>query len=195
MRNDLIGMLERLLRGVLSRNRRRRGIGPLLLSVLVILTIAALQRLKEPDAPLPAEGTELLCKVGKVYDGDTLNAHCDEGKLKVRVYGIDAPEMGQRPWGVMARDMMREMVPADRVRLKVMDTDRYGRVVARVFAGDRDLGLALVRQGGAVVYERYNKSAEYGSVQMEARRARLGVWSEPGAQQEPWEWRRLNPRS
>jgi endonuclease YncB( thermonuclease family) len=76
----------------------------------------------------------------------------------------------------------------------VTDRDRYGRVVARLYQNNQDLGLKLVRQGGAVVYTRYNKSRYYRIAQGEAKREKLGVWSRPGAQQEPWEWRKLNPR-
>ena len=190
----MIRLLEQFLRGEQRRWRRRKGIRPLLISVLIIGMIGVLQLFKETDAPLPAKGTELNCSVGKVYDGDTLTASCEEGRLKVRVFGIDAPEMGQKPWGSYSRDLFSQMMPDGKVRLHVTDIDRYGRVVARVLDGDQDLGLALVRQGGAVVYRRYNKSEEYRSAQARAKQDGLGIWSEPGAHQEPWEWRRLNPR-
>ena len=45
------------------------------------------------------EGAELSCTVKSVYDGDTLTASCPEGEVKVRMFGIDTPEMGQKPWG------------------------------------------------------------------------------------------------
>lgn len=119
---------------------------------------------------------------------------CDQGKLTVRVFGIDAPEMGQKPWGQQSRDLLRDLIPRSPVRLEVVDIDRYGRTVARLYDGDQDLGLKLVRQGGAAVYTRYNASRTYQVVQAEARQQKRGIWSQPGAQQEPWEWRKLNPR-
>ncbi|MGF1527863.1 MAG: thermonuclease family protein [Candidatus Competibacterales bacterium] len=129
-----------------------------------------------------------------VYDGDTLTATCPQGRVKVRVWGIDAPEMGQKPWGNQARDLLRDLVPA-RIRLEVKDRDRYGRTVARVLDGDRDLGLELVRRGAVVVYERYNDSTAYRRAQSEARRREWGVWAREGSQQNPAAWRRVNARS
>jgi endonuclease YncB( thermonuclease family) len=194
VRQDVNKLLQRLFRGQLSRNRRRRGMAPIVLSIVIIGVLAFLKSLEEPDSPLPPRGAELSCSVSKVYDGDTVTASCEQGKLKVRVYGIDAPEMGQKPWGERSRDLMRGMIPSDEVMLQIMDIDRYGRVVARILHGNQDLGLRLVREGGAVVYERYNEFEVYRAAQLQARQERVGIWSESGPHQEPWEWRKLNPR-
>jgi endonuclease YncB( thermonuclease family) len=193
-RQDLLKALQRALRGELRRARRRKGASPLLIIGLAIALFIVGRFLYEPTAPLPPKGAELACDVTKVYDGDTVTASCDQGRVNVRVYGIDAPEMGQEPWGQWSRDMLRNMVPAGKVMVRVMDIDHYGRAVAQLYVGDRDLGLEMLRQGGAVVYERYNKFRSYRTAQRQARRETLGVWSKPGAQQEPWEWRKLNPR-
>ncbi len=113
----------------------------------------------------------------------------------MRVFGIDAPEMGQAPWGGQSRDAFRQIVNrGDAVRLQVMDQDRYGRTVAQVFSSNRDAGLEMVRQGRAVVYEQYNDSAAYRQAEAEARQARRGIWARSGSQQDPAAWRRLNPR-
>jgi endonuclease YncB( thermonuclease family) len=143
---------------------------------------------------MPAAGTELRCALRQVYDGDTVSVNCGDGALKVRVWGIDAAEMGQKPWGNEARSQLRALMPQADIRIQVMDVDRYGRAVARLYRGDSDVGLALVRQGGAAAYARYNDSPLYRRAEAEARRERLGIWIRPGPQQEPWAWRRVNPR-
>ena len=53
------------------------------------------------------------CTVSSVHDGDTIRAECNAEKLKVRLYCIDAPEMGQKPWGRESRDTLRELLPYD----------------------------------------------------------------------------------
>ncbi|HXH03002.1 MAG TPA: thermonuclease family protein [Candidatus Competibacteraceae bacterium] len=141
----------------------------------------------------PALGERLQCRVQTVHDGDTVSLDCPGGRRKVRLHGIDAPELAQAPWGEQARQALAALLPAQ-VTVEVLDTDRYGRTVARLRAGDTDLGLELVRQGRAVVYERYNRAAEYRQAQAEARQARRGIWAESGAQQSPERWRHLNPR-
>ncbi|MDQ2694165.1 MAG: thermonuclease family protein [Pseudomonadota bacterium] len=192
MTRSLLDLAQRLLRGELRRARRRKGASPLLIAVLLI-AIFGLSRLLEQPETLPAKGAQLDCQVYRVYDGDTVTVDCDRGRVKVRVWGIDAPEMGQEPWGQRARDRLRGLLP-DAVRVQVVDTDRYGRAVARLYDGREDLGLAMVRQGQAAVYAQYNDSSAYRQAQSQARRERLGIWSQDGAQQEPWAWRRVNPR-
>lgn len=199
MTRELLQLLQYHLRGELRRARRRKRSTPLLIAVLIMAIFAISQFLEEPKAPPPAKDAELSCALREVYDGDTVAVRCDSGTLTVRVWGIDAPERGQKPWGERSRGHLSNLLPGDTVRLQVADIDRYGRTVARIYQGDQDIGLALVRQGGAVIYPQYNQSPvhtpAYQAAQRQARQERLGVWSRPGAHQEPWEWRKVNPRS
>jgi micrococcal nuclease len=197
VKQELLKLLQSLLRGELNRTRRRKSSSPWMIGGLVITIVAISYFLYEPKAPATAtaKGAELTCTVKAVYDGDTLTASCPSGEVKVRMFGIDAPEMKQEPWGDRSREALRGLLPQrDSIRLVVRDQDRYGRTVAQVFAGDRDAGLDLVRQGRAVVYQQYNDSPAYRQAQTEAKQARRGIWERPGGQQDPAAWRRLNPR-
>jgi len=197
VKQELLKLLQSLLRGELSRTRRRKSGSPWLIGGLAVAVVAISYFLHEPKAPpsATAKGAELVCTVKSVYDGDTLTASCPAGEVKVRVFGIDAPEMKQEPWGANSRDALRSLLPRrDSVQLRVQDRDRYGRTVAQVFVGERDVGLEMVRQGRAVMYEQYNDSPAYRQAQAEARQARRGIWEKPGGQQDPATWRRLNPR-
>ena len=189
---ELLKLLRRTVGGELSRRRRRRGSAPLIIAVLVVVGFGIDRLLDRPQAPAPGRGASLVCGVTSVYDGDTATLNCPDGELKVRVWGIDTPEIRQAPWGRQSRDALRARMPGD-VRVEVLDTDRYGRSVARLYDGQQDLGLSLVRDGQAAVYRQYNDSALYRQAEDQARRERKGIWSEPGAQQTPWEWRKLNP--
>ena len=197
MKQDLLKRLQQTLRGELSRTRRRKNRSPWVVGGLTVGIIAVSYFLNEPKAPSSAlaRGTELTCSVKSVYDGDTLTASCPSGEVKVRMFGIDAPEMKQEPWGDRSKETLRGLLPRfGSVRLRVMDQDRYDRTVAQVFAEQSDVGLEMVRQGRAVVYEQYNDSAAYRQAQAEAQKARRGIWEKPGGQQDPATWRRLNPR-
>ena len=134
------------------------------------------------------------CLVASVRDGDTLVLRCrEQGEVRVRLWGVDAPELGQPPWGREARRYLAQRAVGE-VRVESVDRDRYGRLVARLYRGQQDLGLDLVRAGWAQPYERFNRREEYLAARSEARQAGLGIWSAPGLQQAPWEWRARNPR-
>ncbi|EXJ13573.1 thermonuclease family protein [Imhoffiella purpurea] len=129
------------------------------------------------------------CTISSIYDGDTLRATCGGNKkVKVRLYCIDTPEMGQKPWGTESRDYLRRIAPKT-VRLVEHDRDRYGRIVGEVFDGDTSLNLAMVEAGRAAVYPKYCSEARFFAAQGRARAVKRGIWAHPGDQQRPWEWR------
>ena len=78
---------------------------------------------------LPAQAATVL----SVGDGDTLRVD-DRGKrLTIRLACIDAPEMAQGPYGQQSQALLTSLAPIGaEVRLKVVDTDRYGRSVAEI---------------------------------------------------------------
>lgn len=130
----------------------------------------------------------LSCAVRNIYDGDTMTVFCDGQEEKIRLHCIDAPEMGQQPWGRRSRDHLRRITP-EQVEVRAIERDRYGRLVGEVLAGGRSLNLAMVDAGEAVVYDRYCSDGRYPTAERQARSAGQGVWGQPGLQQRPWAWR------
>jgi endonuclease YncB( thermonuclease family) len=150
---------------------------------------------------LPADrlvGEELprLCALAAVVDGDTLALVCNGEPVRVRLHCIDAPELGQGPWGRASRDHLASQAPRTLILVPVPTEhgyrDRFGRVVGEVLTPDQDrrnLGMAQVLTGQAVVYPKYCNDERYVWVEGVARQARIGVWRSPGRQQTPWVWR------
>lgn len=96
-----------------------------------------------------------------VTDGDTL--HC--GDERVRLLGIDAPEMGGRcragrvcvPGDPDAsKAALGKSLSAGPIRIERVDRDRYGRTLAIVWAGPVNLSCAQVRSGHAVYVENWD---------------------------------------
>ncbi len=133
------------------------------------------------------------CRIARVVDGDTF--HCEDGR-KVRLIGMDAPEVGQGAAGRASREALRRMLPRGRsVRLEsdAAARDRYGRVLAYAWAAGRLVNEAMVRDGWAVLYTvppnvRY--VARLQRAQREARAAGAGLWRSGGFECLPSEYRR-----
>jgi len=101
-------------------------------------------------------------RVTAVYDADTITVDVDLGfhawlrKVKVRLYGIDAPEMRgvERPDGLVSRDWMRrEILGKDIVMRTYKDgtgKGKYGRWLAEIYRAESDavsLNQELVSKG------------------------------------------------
>ena len=110
-----------------------------------------------------------------------------------RLACIAAPETSQAPQGASARAALQALAPVgSALELRLQTTDRYGRSVAELFRGGRNLNQALVASGAAFVYWRYISSCDrntYSRLETEARLRRLGVWSSPGGMTRPWVYR------
>jgi micrococcal nuclease len=139
-------------------------------------------------APAASPEPPVTWRVVGVSDGDTLTA-LDESNTrhKVRLHGIDAPEIGQ-PFGTKSREALGRLTMKKTATLHLRGRDRYGRDLARVEVDGVDVNVALVEDGLAWHYARYDKSPELASAERDAREAKRGVWADTGAVP-PWEWR------
>lgn len=177
------------------RGGRRGQAAVFMLAAVVVGAVNLLpsgaHRERGSDHYTARKGERLKCRLLRIADGDTITAECADGKVRVRLWGIDAPESGQKPWGARSRKALQQLLD-DTLTLEIVDVDRYGRSVARIESGGRDVNLLLVSQGHAVVYRRYNRDPAYRKAEQDAKRKRLGIWSTPGAHQDPAAWRRLN---
>ena len=127
-----------------------------------------------------------------VADGDTVTVldPARRTQIKVRLTEIDTPERGQ-PWGSRARQALADKVFRRQVRVASQGEDRYGRTLARLYVGDRDINREMVREGHAWVYRRYSSDAWLLEDERAAQEGRRGLWSLPEAGRvPPWEWRR-----
>ena len=147
--------------------------------------------------------------VTAVVDGDTIRVRrsplaADES---VRLLGIDAPEMSSRDyggdrgggppehWGSQASDRLRQLVGRGNVTLRLdapQTRDKYGRLLAYVYAGDvENVNLALVREGHVYAHRSFPHSLrrQFEQAEDEARAKQRGLWADVKEDQMP-QWRR-----
>lgn len=128
-------------------------------------------------------------KVVKVYDGDTITLEKENGETaRVRLYGIDAPELAQS-YGHEAQADLHALLFGKQVQILVMSLDMYGRTVAVVYLGHMDVNRAMVEAGNAWCYRQYYQGTEYLQAEETARTVGIGLWSYPDPEA-PWEYRR-----
>ncbi len=121
-------------------------------------------------------------------DGDTLRM----GDVRVRLWGIDAPERKQScvaeglEWdcGLLAMAALRSR--ATDVTCREKGRDGYGRVLAVCFERGEDVNAWMVSEGWALAYRRF--SEDYVSQEEAAKAARKGIHR--GRFVAPWDWRR-----
>jgi endonuclease YncB( thermonuclease family) len=125
----------------------------------------------------------------RVVDGDTLELRGE----RIRLFGVDAPELGQPWWddggreqdaGQSARDALAMLVQGKRLAVTVLREDQYRRSVAIVKVDGRDVARLLVSQGWAFAAP---GSSRYRRTENAARRRRRGFWQ--GDVMMPWDFR------
>jgi micrococcal nuclease len=133
------------------------------------------------------------CRIRRIVDGDTF--YCADGR-KVRLIGIDSPELSQGEPGRDARDALQDLMPLGRsVRLEgdAAPRDRWGRTLAWVWSGDRLVNEAMVRGGWAVLFTvppNVKYAGRLERAQKAARAARVGLWETGGFECLPSDHRR-----
>jgi micrococcal nuclease len=152
------------------------------------------QRLSSPPLPSPVAKVaqpRQPATLASVGDGDTIRVSTRSGqRLTIRLACIDAPEMAQGLAGQDARVALAEMVKSGPLEIKPQTTDKYGRTVAELFVGGKNVNLALVRGGHAFAYRKYLSQcdqAAYLGAEAWAQQYGQGVWRY--GTERPWEFR------
>lgn len=157
----------------------------------VVEQFSAASARADKHSPAISNAVSFSARVVGVTDGDTITVLDERNQQHtIRLAEIDAPERGQ-PWGDKAKQTLSALVFSKAVSIQQTDTDRYGRVVARVFADGQDVNRAMVEQGAAWAYREYLTDQTLNATETRARDARKGLWSMNDTQTvAPWEWRR-----
>jgi endonuclease YncB( thermonuclease family) len=149
----------------------------------------------EPDPDEAANLPEYEVISGSVHDGDTLRARSGTGEiLKIRFACVDAPELKQ-PLGQESRNYLRSMIneAGGKVKVKVINTDRYGRSVAELWTKSGLLQSRMAAAGMAFAYDQYSKNCPnwdaVKSSEKSAMEFKRGVWRSPNFER-PWNYRK-----
>jgi micrococcal nuclease len=161
-------------------HRAKRGCG----TALVLVCLAG-QAVAQAVTPAPYEGPAQAaregrrCTVRRISDGDTFE--CTQVG-RVRLIGMDTPELSQPPYGRQAAEALERLIPAGTVVLLEPDVtrrDRYDRTLAHVWRGDTLVNWVLVREGWAVLLT-IPPNVQYADwlevAQARAREERRGLW-------------------
>lgn len=97
---------------------------------------------------VPSWSADYPARIVGIADGDTITIlTADRVQRRVRVQGIDAPEIGQ-DFGGSAKQAASGLAFGKTVAIRPVATDRYGRTVAEVILPDgRSMNREMVRQG------------------------------------------------
>jgi len=127
-------------------------------------------------------------KVVGVSDGDSLTLlTAKKEQLKIRMDGIDAPEMGQ-DFGNKSKQALSSKVFGKRVKVESKGRDKYDRTIGRVFVDGVNINHWMVEKGWAWQYVKYDKSAKLKKAQEAAKQQKLGIWRQANVIA-PWEYR------
>ncbi|MDM7987334.1 MAG: thermonuclease family protein [Smithella sp.] len=143
--------------------------------------------------------------ITKITDGDTVHLTTPEQtKLKVRLYGIDAPETDKinnktgrvnipgQPYGDESMNALANKIMGKKVKVDILDIDKYRRMVGMIYLENRNINLEMIREGYAEAFIEYLKEpykSDFLKVERDARAAKKGIWSLP-AYERPREFRK-----
>jgi endonuclease YncB( thermonuclease family) len=147
---------------------------------------------RESDEPAPARRGVMA----RVLDGDTYIVRHGGMTTKIRLYGVDAPEKGQR-FGKEAAEFVEDMLLGSRVNLVPLGKDKFGRQasIVRSATGETLEEMLLVR-GYAWVHPEFCKiprCAAWKENERQAAHRGEGLWSD-GDPLPPWIWRKVSKR-
>ena len=112
----------------------------------------------------------------RVVSGDTLVVADNAVDREVRLADIGAPQ-GSAYYAPAAKTLLSNMVAGRQVRIIVIGSSGADRIFGRVFVGELDVNLELVRRGAAWVCLEYAADTGLLPYEIEAQRYRRGLWA------------------
>jgi micrococcal nuclease len=169
-----------------------------------IVILACLLFLLGCQSQKPLESNRLPVNVARVVSGQAFEVvgMGEQPSLisQVRLVGIDAPDLRQRPWGEAAKQRLEELIrdagQPITVEFDVQTQDKTGRSLGYVWKDKVLLNEILVKEGYALFVGRspnhkYDQRLE--RAQQWARLMGQGIWdAEKPMRLTPAEFRRLN---
>ncbi len=134
--------------------------------------------------------------VDHIVDGDTIfvnkinyNGSKENKSIKVRMFGIDAPEISQ-DYGTNSRDYLSSLLKGKTVEIRGGNYDRYGRLLAVVYLNNENINEKMIQTGNAWWYDRYDpKNKNSKKYLEEAKKKKIGIFSRANYI-EPWKFRK-----
>ncbi len=155
-----------------------------------VLLAGALLAAPPGAAQMQFEPGDTVTGTGQAEEGDILAV----GGRTLRLYGIDAPELGQNcrdrrgrlyDCGAAARNVLTRFVTGRALACEVYANTIDGLETGRCFAGDTDIGGLMVQSGWAFSYRAF--SHRYEAAEGQAQAHRRGFWE--GRVMRPSVWR------
>lgn len=127
-------------------------------------------------------------KIVKIKDGDTVVLlDSENNQITLRLAEVDCPESSQA-FGKKAKEFTSTEVANKTVSYKIINTDRYGRYIAKVYYNNKYLSAEIIKNGFGWHYKKYSNSIELSNFESAAKKKKIGLWS--SAQNiAPWNYR------
>jgi micrococcal nuclease len=141
-------------------------------------------------------------RVNAVNDGDTVTLRINGKEYRTRLIGMDAPEMGQKPWGKRARGHLRMLLKDVKWRVTVetdlIKYDKYDRLLVYLWTPDGEmLNERMLRDGYALLFT-IQPNSKYADRLRKAQRAaryeKRGIWGPDGLTESPRDYKKTHPR-
>ncbi len=147
----------------------------------------------------PAAAAAEPFQVIKIYDGDTIRVRGHGAEIRVRLAGIDAPELAEgpgeqtQPYGPEARDYLEIRLLDRWVELEQAGLEGLDLYLARVRVEGKEINLEMLAAGLAEISSQDpppdERLADYQAAQAKARAEGRGIWGLGKRYVSPWQWR------
>ncbi len=130
---------------------------------------------------------EFNAKVWAIKDGDTLDVRREGRTERIRLRGIDSPELKQS-YGKQAKRALDALLTGRTVGVKTYEKDRGGVTLADLYLPDGRAVSRILLQEGLAWRLKSVANPDLEAAEADAQYAKRGLWSEPNPVP-PWVFR------
>ena len=120
-------------------------------------------------------GNKIKGEVEEIISGDKIIVETKKGDVKVKLYGIDAPEENHE-YGRKSRNLLRDLIDDEDVKIEVVAVKNSGTLIGKVYFDGDYINEEMLKAGAAWYNSDKAEDRKLKKAEKLAREKERGLW-------------------
>ncbi len=115
-------------------------------------------------------------EVEEIINGDTFIVETERGDVKVKLYGVEAPEKDQE-YGRESSKLLKDLIDDEDVKIIPVHATKSGTLIGKVYLDGDYINATMIKAGAAWYDDDHADDSKLEKAEKWAKKHEVGIWS------------------